>query len=250
VTQHVLHHLHGTELWASYLPRIPQKLLMLAGVGLALMGVGIWGGQNNFGAWAWASGTLGGLLLAPALAVGLFVWWRWNFRTGTRRTMLDAVTWRGDEQVLDVGCGSGLLLNGAAKRLKTGQALGIDIWAPASGGGNLDLLMRNARAEGVADKIEFKEVDARRMPFADGTFDVVMSSGALHHIAHGQAEFDQTLRELTRVLKPGGHLLLWDIQHMIEASASRMKAVGVQCETRAAPAFLGYEMGMLFGRKV
>ena len=45
-----------------------------------------------------------------------------------RDRVLDAITWRGDEKVLDVGCGPGLMLIGAAKRLKSGKATGIDIW--------------------------------------------------------------------------------------------------------------------------
>src|SRR5215208_5553655 len=42
--------------------------------------------------------------------------------------LLDSIPWRGDEIVLDVGCGRGLLLVGAAKRLRTGRAVGVDIW--------------------------------------------------------------------------------------------------------------------------
>jgi arsenite methyltransferase len=45
-----------------------------------------------------------------------------------REQQLDLISWRGDETVLDVGCGLGLVLLGAAKRLTTGRAAGIDIW--------------------------------------------------------------------------------------------------------------------------
>src|SRR5580704_10385785 len=44
---------------------------------------------------------------------------------GHRDRMLNAVQWRGDERVLDVGTGAGLLLIGAAKRITTGRAVGI-----------------------------------------------------------------------------------------------------------------------------
>jgi len=55
----------------------------------------------------------------------------WGSRVGKLRfrdRVLDAIPWRGDEQVLDVGCGHGLMLIGAAKRLTTGWGVGIDLW--------------------------------------------------------------------------------------------------------------------------
>ena len=65
--------------------------------------------------------------------------------------MLNSVTWRGDERVLDVGCGNGFLLNEAAKHLTTGLATGIDVWKAEAGAQTADLALGNARLEGVAD---------------------------------------------------------------------------------------------------
>ena len=45
-----------------------------------------------------------------------------------RERLLDQITWTGSESVLDIGCGRGLMLIGAAKRLATGKAVGIDVW--------------------------------------------------------------------------------------------------------------------------
>ena len=55
---------------------------------------------------------------------------------GHRDRILNALTWRGDERVLDVGTGAGLLLIGAAKRLTTGRAVGIDLWSQVDLSGN------------------------------------------------------------------------------------------------------------------
>jgi ubiquinone/menaquinone biosynthesis C-methylase UbiE len=181
--------------------------------------------------------------------IALFVHRRRQLRYALRNQILDTISWRGDEKVLDVGCGSGVLLNGAALRVQNGKATGIDIWAPHGGGGNLNLLMKNARAEKVADRIEFKEMDARKMSFEDTTFDVVLSSGAMHHISHNREEFGQVVQEMTRVLKPGGQIVIWDIEHMVEACASRMTQAGLQCEVRKVDKFLNYEMGIMFGKK-
>ncbi len=45
-----------------------------------------------------------------------------------RDWLIDLLNIQGNEYILDVGCGSGLLLIGAAKKLTTGKAIGIDIW--------------------------------------------------------------------------------------------------------------------------
>jgi SAM-dependent methyltransferase len=71
-----------------------------------------------------------------------------------RDILLGAIPWRGDERVLDIGCGPGLLLVGAAKRLATGKAVGIDIWNTAVETKNSpESALRNARFEGVADRV-------------------------------------------------------------------------------------------------
>jgi len=55
--------------------------------------------------------------------------------------------------------------------------------------------------------------------------------------------------EMVRVLKPGGQIVIWDIEHMVEACASIMNQAGPKCEVKKADRFLNYEMGILFGRK-
>jgi len=119
-----------------------------------------------------------------------------------------------------------------------------------SGGGNLALLWKNARAEGVADKIEFREADARKMPFEDASFDVVMSSGALHHISHNFEDHERAVREMVRVLKPSGQIVIWDITHMVEASAQKMRLMGIECEVRSTNRNIGFDMSVVNGRKI
>jgi len=245
---HLLGNMHNTELWASYLPRIPKTLALLAVAGVLLIAVSV-AGLIGLPALMIGGVAVGGLLALPALAAGIFAVAKWRYGLSRRRQILDKVAWRGDETVLDVGCGSGMLLNGAAKRLRSGKATGIDIWAHSGGGGNLALLMSSARAEGVADRIEFKEADAREMPFTDAMFDVVISSGALHHISHSQEDFEKAVREMARVVKPGGQILIWDVAHMIDATAGRLGDFGVACETEAAGTYLGFEMRLLSGMK-
>jgi arsenite methyltransferase len=127
-----------------------------------------------------------------------------------REQLLDQLALQGDEKVLDVGCGRGLLAIGAAKRLKTGKVTGIDVWNPQELSGNsADAAKENARAEGVADRVRFESGDARKLVYPEGNYDVVVSANALHALADDR-ERGQALREMLRVLKPGGRLLVFD----------------------------------------
>ncbi|MBL8046205.1 MAG: class I SAM-dependent methyltransferase [Anaerolineales bacterium] len=245
---HLYAGLHNTQLWADYMPRLPRGFY-----GLALAGVASWLGAFALRQNIWLAGALivlGLGLLAPVAWAVLFIQRRQRLRLSYRQHVLDSIQWRGDERVLDVGCGSGILLNGAAQRLTTGTALGIDIWAANSGGGDYALLMKNARAENVANRIEFQTMDARRMTLADAAFDVVLSSGALHHMVRSQSDFEQVVAELTRVLKPGGQIAIWDIEHLVDASAKRLGQLGIPCEVTRGEQFLNNQMSFLVGRKV
>jgi SAM-dependent methyltransferase len=128
-----------------------------------------------------------------------------------RDTLLARIPWRGDEHVLDVGCGRGLMLIGAAHRLTTGRAVGVDVWRAADQSDNRpETTLINARLEGVADTVDVRSGDARNLPFGDASFDVVLSSFALHNIENGE-ERAAAVREILRVLKPGGHVGIVDV---------------------------------------
>ena len=152
-----------------------------------------------------------------------------------RDELLESIPWRGDEMVLDLGCGRGLLLVGAARRLKTGKAIGMDVWLPKALTGNTPKsVLENAALEGVADRIELTSGDARKLPFAEGSFDIVVSNFVLHEMQTGP-ERKEMVREIARVLRPGGRVVLVDfifteqcVRDLIEcgladAARSRMK---------------------------
>jgi ubiquinone/menaquinone biosynthesis C-methylase UbiE len=143
----------------------------------------------------------------------------WYSRIGKRRArerLLDSLTWTGAERVLDVGCGRGLMLIGAAKRLTTGRAIGIDIWQGEDLTGNSsEGTLHNARLEGVADRVEVQTSDMRQLSFADESFDVVVSCAALHNLYQADQR-RQAVCEIARVLKPGGHAVISDIRHSRE----------------------------------
>jgi len=164
----------------------------------------------------------------------------WGSKVGKLRLrdkMIDSVSWRGDEQVLDVGCGHGLMLIGAAKRLTTGNAQGIDIWQQEDQASNSPrATIENALREGVADRIELRDADARELPFLDGSFDVVLSSFAIHNI-YDVVGREKAIREIHRVLKPGGQLVLADIRHTSQY-ADLLRSLGWDQVNRWFPNFL------------
>jgi SAM-dependent methyltransferase len=152
-------------------------------------------------------------LIVPAVLMLIYA------KTGKfrhRDHMLAKVAWTGAEDVLDVGTGRGLLLIGAAKRLTTGHATGIDIWNAEDLSGNApEAVLNNIALEGVGAKTTVKSEDARKMSFPDGRFGVVLSNLCLHNIyeAPGRA---QACQEIARVLKPGGVAIISDYKHMRE----------------------------------
>lgn len=153
-----------------------------------------------------------------------------------RDRILDGIPWRGDEAVLDAGCGRGLFLIGAAKRLTMGRAVGVDLWQRRDQSGNAaGATLENARAEGVEERVEILEGDLRDLSFEDGSFDVVLSSLVLHDI-HDREEQKRALRELARVLKPGGYLTVVDIWNTDEY-ARTLRACGLAEVERSTARF-------------
>jgi len=161
---------------------------------------------------AWSILVNGGI--AGTILVTLAAFMFWSSKVGKfwiRDKLLNSISWRGDEQVLDIGCGRGLALVGAAHRLNTGHATGIDLWSAKDLSRNtVQAVTENALAERVADKITIKTGDARALPFSDDSFDVVISMTAIHNIK-GKAERRRAIGEAVRALKAGGTLAVFDI---------------------------------------
>ncbi|MGH8868358.1 MAG: class I SAM-dependent methyltransferase [Actinomycetes bacterium] len=167
-------------------------------------------------------GAIGGLV---CLASYVYTTRRGKFEVWAE--VLSDLGLRGDEEVLDAGCGRGAVLLMAAERLTGGRAVGFDLWRSLDQSGDeVDPALRNAHAEGVADRVEVHTGEIAQMPFPDGSFDVVLSSLALHHM-HDPRERAAALAEMVRVVRPGGRVVIADISRAHEY-AEQLPGLGVR----------------------
>jgi len=147
--------------------------------------------------------------------------------------LLDRLGLRGDERVLDLGCGRGAVLMMAAQRLTTGRAVGVDLWRTVDQSGNsAEATRRNAVAEGVADRVELHTGDMTALPFEDNSFDVVLSNFAIHNIS-GRGGREKAIGEAVRVLRPGGRLRIVDVRATRQYEAQLAK-LGMEDVARTA----------------
>ncbi|MBZ0276794.1 MAG: class I SAM-dependent methyltransferase [Anaerolineae bacterium] len=102
---------------------------------------------------------------------------------------LSCVQWRGDEYVLDVGCGPGRWQQRLMEKHSGIRYYGMDLIA--------NMVINHPARQSVVIG------DAQRLPYPDGKFDVVMANHMLFHVP----DIDSTLHEFRRVLKPGGLLM-------------------------------------------
>jgi SAM-dependent methyltransferase len=182
--------------------------------------------------WPWLAGFSLAIAVVFALSTISFVWTTRRGKFIVWDELLDGLALRGDERLLDVGCGRGMVLILAAKRLPAGRAVGIDLWSTADQSGNSEqATLHNAELEGVRDRIEVRTADMRQLPFPDESFDLVTSSLAIHNIRDRQGR-EQALAEILRVLKAGGTAMIADIFHTAEYHQYFSSQPGTEVEHR------------------
>jgi arsenite methyltransferase len=192
-------------------PAVPASLggagVLLLVLGFVLAGTGPEGAVLGWTIWAFVVGVY--LLLSASSY--LYTTRRGKFRVWAG--LLDGLGLRGDERLLDMGCGRGAVLLLAAQRLPAGRAVGVDLWRSVDQSGNSEAATRaNAEAEGVSARVELCTGDMTELPFGGGGFDVVVSSLAIHNIPSAVAR-DRAVAEALRVVRPGGRILIADIRN-------------------------------------
>jgi SAM-dependent methyltransferase len=176
-------------------------LVGLAGAGLLAVQVTTGAGSHGLGYWT----TPVGLLTAGAMAHSSL-----RGKVRLRDRALGELQLPAHADVLDLGCGSGLMLLGATERAPRGRGTGIDLWRTVDqAGSNRDRCLANARLLGVAERVTLVDGDMADLPFDDASFDAVLACVSIHNI-HERTERDAVIRHAARVLRPGGRLLIID----------------------------------------
>lgn len=130
----------------------------------------------------------------------VYEWWAALVERAPRRRVLDLAAPRDGEAILEVATGTGVQLVELARRNLRGRTVGID-FAPG--------MVKKTRARLRRADLEHVEVvhgDARALPFPDASFDLVTSEYMLNLMP--RADIAQAVAEMTRVLKPGGRIVV------------------------------------------
>jgi ubiquinone/menaquinone biosynthesis C-methylase UbiE len=117
-----------------------------------------------------------------------------------KRQMLTLGPVREGDWVLDIGCGVGLEAIRLARRVgSAGRVVGVDISAPL-------IAEARRRLAGAAVPVKYAVMDVRRLDFPDGAFDLCRTERVLRYVVHPE----QALREMARVVRPGGRVVVFD----------------------------------------
>jgi len=163
----------------------------------------------------------------------------WSSKIGKLRKgkmLIESLKLKGNETILDAGCGRGLLLIQAAKHLPGGKAIGVDLWQTMDQSGNRpEVTLENARRAGVAERVEVRTGDMRELPLPDQSVDAVVASLSIHNIPNQEGRA-QAIQEIQRVLKPGGKIALLDFMATDEYLAT-LRSLGWKDIRRSGPSF-------------
>jgi len=134
--------------------------------------------------------------------------------------VLDHITWRGDERVLDIGCGAGLYINPVLKRL-TGK--GILVAVDISLG-----MLKDVKSSYFLHQVDLINADAGYLPFSEDNFDVILANHMLYYVSN----IEKILGGIKRLLRPGGYF--------IAATNSQFSMLEFTSEMEEARRILGY----------
>jgi SAM-dependent methyltransferase len=166
------------------------------------------------------SALLGRLLVIPAglffLVSMYFAYARYlfsprggNVQDQIRALVLARLDWNGEGQALDIGCGNAALAINLAHKHTGARIMGIDDWG-RQWEYSKSICERNAKIEGVNERVTFQKASASALPFCDEYFDAVVSNLVFHEVGD-VGDKRAVIREALRVVKKGGKFAFQDL---------------------------------------
>jgi ubiquinone/menaquinone biosynthesis C-methylase UbiE len=148
-------------------------------------------------------------------AMPRFARWLVNVRTGARAArflpmVAPSLNLDSTSRVLELGSGGGGMLAALHERYRPASLVGTD-YDPFEVAAAQRYLTR--RWGEIPPTIDVRQADALSLPFADGSFDCVFALEVLHHVEERHTDYEKrptALREIRRVLRPGGRLVYAD----------------------------------------
>lgn len=132
-----------------------------------------------------------------------------NLQEKIRSLVLNHIEWTKSGTALDIGCGSGALTIGLAKKFSQLKVVGTDYWG-GSWQYSQSLCLSNAQIENVEHRVSFQKASASALPFANQEFDIVVSNLVFHEVRDSSNKID-LIKEALRVLKKGGKFVFQDL---------------------------------------
>lgn len=126
----------------------------------------------------------------------------WDIDKGWRRKAIRQLQPFAPKTLLDIATGTGDFAILAAKMLKPEKLIGADISE-----GMMEIGRQKVKAEGLDSIVSFEKEDCLNLSYADGTFDAITAAFGIRNFA----DLDKGLKEMQRVLKPGGHLSIVEL---------------------------------------
>jgi ubiquinone/menaquinone biosynthesis C-methylase UbiE len=120
--------------------------------------------------------------------------------------------WAGGQSVLDVGTGTAQIPIVLCQQLPGTAVVAVDAAEHM-----IALGQDNVRRAGLAQRLRLQRCDAKHLPFADGSFDAVISNSIVHHIPKPET----VLAEMVRVARPGGALFVRDLSRPASEAVRR-----------------------------
>ena len=196
---------------ANYGNWVPEKALYMLFGAAVILGVIAVIAQAGFHkpVIAVIVGVIGVLVLAEAVYMlschETFAFGKGNMMAGVHEHLVKHLDWNGEGTLLDIGCGAAALTVRCAKAFPKAQITAMDYWG-AEWSYAKEQCEKNARIEGVSNRISFQKGDAAKLDFADETFDAAVSNFVFHEVRTAKDKRD-VVKEALRVVKKGGVFL-------------------------------------------